>query len=204
MPSILTFAEQRDGKLRRPSLEAVSEARRLAGRARGERSQPCWSARASTGWRPSWRAYGADRVHVFDDAALAAYATEAYARALAQVDRRRRSPRSVLVPFTAMGKDLAPRVAAQVGRRPRVRLRGARRQGRPAGGAPARCTPGKAYATVRVGGRAADGDAAAQRVRARRAATRRARPRWSRARVDATRARAGHGGAGHGRRARSS
>ncbi len=30
MAAILTFAEERDGKLRRPSLEAVSEARRLA------------------------------------------------------------------------------------------------------------------------------------------------------------------------------
>ena len=33
MATILTFAEHRDGKLRRPSLEAVSEARRLAGAA---------------------------------------------------------------------------------------------------------------------------------------------------------------------------
>ena len=31
MATILTFAEQRDGKLRRASLEVVSEARRLAG-----------------------------------------------------------------------------------------------------------------------------------------------------------------------------
>ena len=29
--------------------------------------------------------YGADKVHVFDDAALASYATEAYARGVAQV-----------------------------------------------------------------------------------------------------------------------
>ena len=31
MATILTFAEQHDGKLRRASLETVSEARRLAG-----------------------------------------------------------------------------------------------------------------------------------------------------------------------------
>jgi electron transfer flavoprotein alpha subunit len=30
MGGVLTFAEVRDGRLRRPSLEAVSEARRLA------------------------------------------------------------------------------------------------------------------------------------------------------------------------------
>jgi hypothetical protein len=31
MPVIITYAEHRDGRLRRPSLEAVSEAKRLAG-----------------------------------------------------------------------------------------------------------------------------------------------------------------------------
>ncbi len=59
-------------------------------------------------------AHGADRVHVFDDPALAAYATESYA---GRWRRRsgRRSRASSCVPFTAMGKDLAPRVAARVG-----------------------------------------------------------------------------------------
>ena len=58
--------------------------------------------------------YGADRVHVFDDAELAAYATESFARALAQVITQEK-PTVVLVPYTAMGKDVAPRVAARVG-----------------------------------------------------------------------------------------
>ncbi len=53
-------------------------------------------------------------MQVFDDAALGAYATEAYARALAQAIADAK-PSVVLVPFTAMGKDLAPRVAARVG-----------------------------------------------------------------------------------------
>ena len=41
MATILTFAEQRDGKLRRASLEVVSEARRLAGGARGDGRPRC-------------------------------------------------------------------------------------------------------------------------------------------------------------------
>ena len=53
-------------------------------------------------------------MHVFDEPALAAYATEAYARALAQVIEQEK-PAVVLLPFTAMGKDLAPRVAARFG-----------------------------------------------------------------------------------------
>ena len=40
------------------------------------------------------------------------YATEPYARAIAAGRRPRRSRRRVLIPFTAMGKDLAPRVPA--------------------------------------------------------------------------------------------
>jgi electron transfer flavoprotein alpha subunit len=58
--------------------------------------------------------HGADRVHVFDDAELASYATESFARALAQVISDEK-PAVVLLPYTAMGKDLAPRVAARVG-----------------------------------------------------------------------------------------
>ena len=42
------------------------------------------------------------------------YATESFARALAQVIAGEK-PAAVLIPYTAMGKDLAPRVAARVG-----------------------------------------------------------------------------------------
>jgi len=112
-PLILTFAEQREGKLRRPSLESVSEARRIADALGGTVA----SVAVGSGVRrlaDEVGAYGADRVHVFDDAALGAHATEPYARALAQVITES-SPAAVLIPFTAMGKDLAPRVAARVG-----------------------------------------------------------------------------------------
>lgn len=112
MTLILTYAEQREGRLRRASLEAVSEARRLAG--------PLQATVASVligsgveGLAAELGAHGADVVHVFDDPALDAYATEPYARAVAQVITQGKAS-VVLVPFTAMGKDLAPRVAAKV------------------------------------------------------------------------------------------
>lgn len=110
MASILTFAEVRDGKVRRASQEALSEARRLA---------PALGATVATvlvgsGVSGLAAGLGADTVHVFDDAALASYATEVWARALAQVIAATK-PVAVLIPFTAMGKDLAPRVAAKVG-----------------------------------------------------------------------------------------
>jgi len=108
---ILTFAEVRDGKLRRSSLEALSEARRLAG------ESAVASVIVGSGismLSAELGMHGADKVHVFDDPGLASYSNESYARAVAQVIQGLK-PWAVLIPFTAMGKDLAPRVAAKVG-----------------------------------------------------------------------------------------
>ena len=113
MGTILTFAEQRDGKLRRASLETVSEARRLAG-ALGADVAAVVVGPGSESLAGELASYGADRVVVFDAAAFGTYATEAWARALAQAITEAK-PSVVLVPFTAIGKDLAPRVAAKIG-----------------------------------------------------------------------------------------
>jgi electron transfer flavoprotein alpha subunit len=110
---ILTFAEARDGKLRRSALEAVSEARRLA----DALSTTVRAVLVGSGVKAlagELARYGADQVVAFDDPALAAYATETYARALAQ-EVAQSKPTAVLIPYTALGKDLAPRVAARVG-----------------------------------------------------------------------------------------
>jgi electron transfer flavoprotein alpha subunit len=113
MAVILTYSEHRDGKLRRAALEAVSEARRLAG-ALGGTVESVLAGSGVAGLAAELASYGADRVHVFDQADLAAYATEIHARACAQVIGQVK-PWAVLVPFTAQGRDLAPRVAARVG-----------------------------------------------------------------------------------------
>lgn len=113
MATLLTFAEHRDGALRRPSIEAVSEAARLAGAIGGTVESVVVGA-AGDAVVAALASYGAARVHVFEDPALAAYATEPYARALASVITETK-PWAVLIPFSAMGKDLAPRVAAKVG-----------------------------------------------------------------------------------------
>ena len=108
MATIITFAEQRDGRLRRPSLETVSEARRLAAALGGASVETVLVGPA--GLAAELGAVGADKVHVFD---LPAYATEPYARAVAQVVKATGAS-IVLVPLTAMGRDLAPRVAAKL------------------------------------------------------------------------------------------
>jgi electron transfer flavoprotein alpha subunit len=91
----------------------VSEARRLAGPLAASVTTVVIGP-GSEALAAELTAQGADRVVVFDDAAFGPYATEPYARALAQATSEAK-PSVVLVPFTAMGKDLAPRVAAKIG-----------------------------------------------------------------------------------------
>ena len=89
MAAILTFAEHRDGKLRRPSLEAVSEARRLAEPLGGARSRASSSAPASPRLAArAGRATAPTASTCSTQPELAAYATEAYARARRAGDRR--------------------------------------------------------------------------------------------------------------------
>ena len=114
MGALLVFAEQRDGKLRRAALEAVSEARRLRDAQAGTSVAAVVVGSGISGLVDELASYGADQIHVFEDPALALYATEPYARALASVATQLQ-PSALLVPFTAMGKDLAPRVAAKLG-----------------------------------------------------------------------------------------
>jgi electron transfer flavoprotein alpha subunit len=111
--TIVVFAESRDGKLRRASLEAVSEARRLADAVSGAVEAVVVGAGVKA-HADELASYGAERVHAFDDASLGAYATETWSRALSQVVEAVK-PWAVLVAHTAMGKDLTPRVAARVG-----------------------------------------------------------------------------------------
>jgi electron transfer flavoprotein alpha subunit len=112
MATLLTFAEVRDGRLRRASLETVSEARRLADALGGASVASVVIGAGAAGLAGELASFGADRVFAYEHAG--GYATEAYARALAKTIADV-APSAVLVPFTSLGKDLAPRVAAQVG-----------------------------------------------------------------------------------------
>jgi len=110
---IAVFMETRDGKIKKSSLEALSEANRrsadigceavavLAGPEPEEAAGPAFSA-------------GAARVHVLVSPALADYSAQGYAMALADWAREAR-PAALLFAATAMGRDLAPRAAARLG-----------------------------------------------------------------------------------------
>jgi len=110
--SILVFVEQRDGRIRSVSNEVLGEATRLKGAIGGEvvAVVPC----ASDPGAASLGAAGADRVLVATNPAFASYDAAGYATAVVQAAEQVK-PQLVLFSASAMGKDLAPRVAARLG-----------------------------------------------------------------------------------------
>jgi len=110
MAGILVFVEQRNGVIRQASLQAISEAHRQAG---GDVAavlvgSGIGDAAAGLG------AYGAAKVFVADDPNLALYSSEGYAEAVTKAVEAT-GPDAVFFAGTAMGRDLAPRVAATLG-----------------------------------------------------------------------------------------
>jgi len=104
----LVFVEQREGKIRKASFEAVSLAARLAGGpvAAVIAGKDIGDAAKELG------KYGAGKVYVADREDLALYSNRGYVGAL-QAAKEKESPDAVLIAATAMGKDVAPRFAAR-------------------------------------------------------------------------------------------
>ena len=110
---IAVFLETRDGKIKKSSLEALSEAGRRAGDL-GVAAAAVLAGEAVAGLAPGAFAAGAAKVYVLEDPGLAAYSSESYAAALAGFAGKEK-PLGLFFAATAMGKDLAPRVAARLG-----------------------------------------------------------------------------------------
>jgi electron transfer flavoprotein alpha subunit len=112
MANVLVFAEQRDGRLKKAALEAVAAGRRLADAVSG-RCIAVVAGSAIAALAEACAKHGADEVLVADHADLAAYQCEPYRDALLAATARS-TPDAVLLPATAMGLDLAPRLAARL------------------------------------------------------------------------------------------
>jgi electron transfer flavoprotein alpha subunit len=108
---ILVFIEEREGKVKRTSLEALSAARKLA----DTLQESVVVLRVGTG-EPSanFAHYGADKVMNAHHELLNAYSTEGYCEAMVQAAQQIQ-PRFILGSASAMGRDLLPRVAAKLG-----------------------------------------------------------------------------------------
>jgi electron transfer flavoprotein alpha subunit len=108
---VLVVIEQRDGSVRSTSLETVSEARRLVDAGVGGEVVALAPGQGGTNLETLGK-YGADKVLRADHEALDRYQPEGYTKAVVAA-REKCNAGVVLIPASALGKDLAPRVAAR-------------------------------------------------------------------------------------------
>lgn len=108
---ILVFIEEREGKVKKTSLEVLSAAFKLA----EPLKETVIALRMSAGeCSVDLAHYGADKVISAQHELLNTYSTEGYCQTVAQVAEAEQ-PRIILGSASAMGKDLLPRVAAKLG-----------------------------------------------------------------------------------------
>jgi electron transfer flavoprotein alpha subunit len=109
---VWVFAEQEDGGINDVSLELCGKARELADRlgVKMDAVLPGWNVREL-----AYRliAHGADRVYHVHDPRLEHYRTLPYARVMCQLITKHK-PQIVIYGATALGRDLAPRIASEM------------------------------------------------------------------------------------------
>jgi electron transfer flavoprotein alpha subunit len=110
---IAAYLEIRDGKIKKSSLEALSEARRRAGEL-GLEAAAVLVGDSVAGLAPAAFGLGIAKVYVIEGPEFAAYSPQAYAIALAGFAAEAK-PLALFFAATSMGRDLAPRVAARLG-----------------------------------------------------------------------------------------
>ncbi len=108
---ILVFCELKDGQIRKPSAEALSEGRRLADAA-GRQLGALFAGASCAGAAEAAR-YGADLILTAEGATLASYSSDAYATVIAEA-MKAKGATVLLAAATAVGKDVAPRAAARL------------------------------------------------------------------------------------------
>ena len=113
MANVLVFAESRGTDLRKVALEAVTAGRQLADAVGGEVHALLVGPAGIAAKSQALGQHGADVVLVCEHAGFARYAREALSATLAE---RAKSGgyRAVVLPFSAQGRDLGPRVAAKL------------------------------------------------------------------------------------------
>lgn len=108
---VLVFIEERQGKVKKPSLETLSLARTIADTLHADVTA-LWTGSGEPAAELGH--FGADQVYWARHALLQAYSTQAYAAALCQAAAAL-DPAVILGAATAMGRDLLPRAAARLG-----------------------------------------------------------------------------------------
>ena len=110
--SVLVVAEQVEGVFRKVTLEVLSAGRQLAGQLGGSVDAVVLGS-GIEGIAADLGQYGAEKVMVADDPALADFTTEAYTNALAAIVGQVQ-PAVILLGATTQGKDLGARLSARL------------------------------------------------------------------------------------------
>jgi electron transfer flavoprotein alpha subunit len=105
------FAEQQDNKIKSVAYELVSEGRRLADGLGAVLCAVCLGHEIQG--VEQLISYGADKVYLLDDPALADHDEDIYTRALADLVRQH-EPQILLAGATSLGQSFIPRVAASL------------------------------------------------------------------------------------------
>jgi electron transfer flavoprotein alpha subunit len=108
---IIVFCELKDGNIRKPSLEALSEARRLADSA-GFAVSALFVGASCSGAEQAAQ-YGADSILKLEAPSLAAYSSDGCAQVIADAVKAKGAT-VLLGAATSAGKDVLPRVAARL------------------------------------------------------------------------------------------
>jgi electron transfer flavoprotein alpha subunit len=114
MANVFAFAETRSGELRKIALEAVTAARAIADETGGKVDALVAGSAGVANLAGQLAKYGADEVIVAEHPAFEKYNPEAVAAIVAERIRSGEY-RIAIFPTSALGSDLAPRVAAKLG-----------------------------------------------------------------------------------------
>ena len=110
---ILAYMEIRDGKIKKSSLEVLSEAKRRGDEMGAETAAVC-IGHGIDALAPDAIRYGAAKVFILENTLLSHYSPSGYTQALFSLIEEIK-PQVILLAATSMGKDLAPRLAAKLG-----------------------------------------------------------------------------------------
>jgi electron transfer flavoprotein alpha subunit len=110
---IWIFIEQQNNQIRKVSLELLSQGRKIANEL-GLELGAVIVGEGVRGLSDQVAAYGANEIFLLDDPKLANYSTGAYTSVLNSLIRDK-EPQVFLLGNTAIGKDLAPRLAQRLG-----------------------------------------------------------------------------------------
>ena len=108
---ILVFCELKDGQIRKPSAEALSEGRRLAD-ASGKKLGALFAGASCAGSAEAAK-YGPDLILCAESPTLASYSSDAFAHLIADAIQAKGAT-VLLAAATAVGKDVIPRTAARL------------------------------------------------------------------------------------------